>query len=820
MGRNLKQAAWILAMLLLAGCTAGSYPISEDRYDADRPAMQELLAMLEGELARLGVDPQRAVSAPPSGEENAVFDLAIDSIGSTWPRECRFSFTEQQAGDYDLNGQVGVSDLTPLGAHFNSSVVYSDPAGRDGIGWWPDGNPEGGGALNWRLARVDGNRDGLINVSDITPIAQHWQETIVGFRVYLIPPGAATPELLPNPEDAGAAVTLFRPPVDQQLPVRYHFSYIAPAAGTYVVYVVPCDTADSAEGTPSRGLSFTVPPEGEPIPPQVSVAAEPASGQAPLLVQLAAAAQDLDGEVVLYEWDLDGDGLYEQATGTSPLTSHTYAAGGDYTPAVRVTDNDGLTATDSVAVQVDPGSGNQPPVACFFASALSGPLPLAVDFDAAGSTDSDGAIVLFEWDFEGDGTYDASSATDATAHYEYTGAEMGKPTLRVTDDGGLEDTFSTYITPGTSWDVRESPKLGGINPGLAEVAGKPAVAFVVPAHGYYASGPLYLALAEDSEGVDWQEPVEVAPSALRCAVVEVEDQPAVAYLVKRTSVDYSLCYRRATDIATGIWGDEVVIDTWGLDFFYLELMLVAGNPAVLYAGSETRLAGQPPAVKYVRAADPLGTSWPEPIITYVVGDEGLGSLDLEVVDGQPAMLIKLQKLDAMDPGHRGVYYRASDETGSSWVSVPYEFEDMGTNALCVVDGKPAVVHQHYGDFGEGLIYFLNYFRADDADGTSWADVGDITTDAVDDVPLCPRLIADEQRVYCCYLDWGMNGYGQMAVVSLDPDGNSWGGGEVLDPMRPDTYWGSSIALVGGRAMLAYAVVVGGECRVRLAVFAE
>ena len=471
----------------------------------------------------------------------------------------------------------------------------------------------------------------------------------------------------------------------------------------------------------------------------------------------------------------------------------------------------------TASVQVSGTVINEPPVAIFYASLLSGPLPLAVDFDATSSFDPDGEIVLYEWDFDGDDTYDVSGATSTTAQHSYPTAGLVEVTLCVTDDDGVEDTFKTYISAGTSWYVRESPALGGTHPGLADVAGKPAVVYVVPHIGYDSSGPLYLALARDNLGLEWDEPIEVAANAMRCAVAEIEGQPAVVYLVKHGQLDYNLCYRRAADIANGAWGDEIVIDPWAQDFFYLEFMVVAGHPAVLYAGSETLLEDKPRAVKYARASDPLGASWSEPLTTYVVGDEALGGLDLEIVNDKPAMLLKLQKNYTQDADHRGVYYQASDAAGGSWLTVPSFFTFMGTNALCVADGRPALVHQ---TVKEDMLFYLEYRRADDADGTEWSVGAEITTDSLDEIPFCPRMVADAERNYCCYVDWGASRYGQMAVHSLDSTGTTWSAGEVLDPGRLDTLFGSSMAIVGGRSMLAYAVVVCGESRVRLAVFAD
>jgi hypothetical protein len=63
----------------------------------------------------------------------------------------------------------------------------------------------------------------------------------------------------------------------------------------------------------------------------------------------ASASYDLDGQIVQYRWDF-GDGAI--ATLTSPITTHSYPADGNYTVELTVTDNSGATGVTVAVVQV------------------------------------------------------------------------------------------------------------------------------------------------------------------------------------------------------------------------------------------------------------------------------------------------------------------------------------------------------------------------------------------------------------------------------------------------------------------------------------
>ncbi len=83
---------------------------------------------------------------------------------------------------------------------------------------------------------------------------------------------------------------------------------------------------------------------------------------------------------------------------------------------------------------------NVVPQASFTVSALSGTAPLTVNFSGILSSDKDGTIKKYEWDF-GDG---GSAVGEAVSHTFNTAGSF-PVVLRVTDDGGATDTATQTI---------------------------------------------------------------------------------------------------------------------------------------------------------------------------------------------------------------------------------------------------------------------------------------------------------------------------------------------------------------------------------------
>ena len=131
-----------------------------------------------------------------------------------------------------------------------------------------------------------------------------------------------------------------------------------------------------------------------------------------------------------YRWDF-GDGT----TGTGKTLTHTYAKPGTYPVKLTVTDNQNLigSATKPVLVQ----GPNTLPTASFTLSAAE----LTASVDASASTDADGSIRSYRWDW-GDGT----TGEGASATHTYATAGTRTVTLTVTDDvGGTATTTQEAV---------------------------------------------------------------------------------------------------------------------------------------------------------------------------------------------------------------------------------------------------------------------------------------------------------------------------------------------------------------------------------------
>jgi PKD repeat protein len=186
--------------------------------------------------------------------------------------------------------------------------------------------------------------------------------------------------------------------------------------------------------TPGDGATISSDPCPN-LPPTAAFTADPLIGDAPLTVVFdASTSSDPDGSVVEYQWDF---GDTNTAVTASPTTSHEYTADGTYLVQLIVVDNDVASSTSPATETITVNPHNLPPTAAFTADPLSGDAPLTVDFDATTSSDPDGSVNEYQWDF-GD-TNTAVTASPTTSH-EYTADGTYLVQLTVVDNDVASST--------------------------------------------------------------------------------------------------------------------------------------------------------------------------------------------------------------------------------------------------------------------------------------------------------------------------------------------------------------------------------------------
>ena len=138
---------------------------------------------------------------------------------------------------------------------------------------------------------------------------------------------------------------------------------------------------------------------------------------------------DPDGNIETYTWTFgDDSGL------SGARVEHSYASKGTYVVELTVTDGQGATAAASRSLTVTPP--NAPPVADFLFACTD----LACDFDASESSDGDGLVSAYRWQF-GDG----SSGTGAIAEHVFAVEGTYDVRLQVEDDDGSTDEITRQV---------------------------------------------------------------------------------------------------------------------------------------------------------------------------------------------------------------------------------------------------------------------------------------------------------------------------------------------------------------------------------------
>jgi PKD repeat protein len=216
-----------------------------------------------------------------------------------------------------------------------------------------------------------------------------------------------------------------------------------------VTLVVLCTSSSALADPPTGDFTFS---------PQVPVGAHDAPVNSPPLAAFgwspnvpqigqtvtfdASASSDAEGSLSGFVWDF-GDGA--AASGAS--VQHAFPTSGTRAVTLTVTDSDGVTTSVQHTVRV-----NAVPAAVFTFAALDRApgqpfnVPLLgqrVAFSGNNSSDSDGTIAAYEWDFNGDGVFSDDNRPSLITNLTTPGiVTIG---LRVTDSDGATHVYTQPV---------------------------------------------------------------------------------------------------------------------------------------------------------------------------------------------------------------------------------------------------------------------------------------------------------------------------------------------------------------------------------------
>jgi PKD repeat protein len=145
----------------------------------------------------------------------------------------------------------------------------------------------------------------------------------------------------------------------------------------------------------------------------------------------ASNSSDKDGKIVRYHWDFDDT---TEDLGVS--VEHSFSQGGNYTVTLTVTDNEGKKDRANMTVRI-----NQYPKARIDLPGTDLKVLEQVRFSGQGSSDPDGSVVDWKWEF-GDG----ATGTGSQCLHAYAETGIYMVNLTVTDDFGARANRSQAVT--------------------------------------------------------------------------------------------------------------------------------------------------------------------------------------------------------------------------------------------------------------------------------------------------------------------------------------------------------------------------------------
>jgi len=201
---------------------------------------------------------------------------------------------------------------------------------------------------------------------------------------------------------------------------------------------------DNMGATGFDDVTLIVNPAVIKLPPTVDAGSNQSITLPLSAVNLTGTASDPDGSIVTYLWTLQSGPAATMTNANTTTLSLSNLVEGSYTFKLTVTDNDGLTATDQVSVNVLPAAVNQPPTSNAGTDVV---LTLPVDNTTlfGSGSDPDGTVITYAW-AQLSGPNTATITNNTTASPAVSGLVQGAYIVQLTVSDNLGATATDNVT--------------------------------------------------------------------------------------------------------------------------------------------------------------------------------------------------------------------------------------------------------------------------------------------------------------------------------------------------------------------------------------
>jgi len=178
------------------------------------------------------------------------------------------------------------------------------------------------------------------------------------------------------------------------------------------------------------------------FPPTANAGGPYSGSEADTITLDAGASTDTDGNIILYEWDIDNDGIYEITISDSSC-AYIWSDDHNGTITLRVSDNDNQTDTASASVTIS----NRAPLA-LTGGPYYGEMGQTITLSGTALDSSPHDTFTYDWDLDGNGFYEILNTQNPSASWNETGTYS--IFLKVTDDDGGIGLGATQVIIGDS----------------------------------------------------------------------------------------------------------------------------------------------------------------------------------------------------------------------------------------------------------------------------------------------------------------------------------------------------------------------------------